>query len=186
MLQISNTYKEAILELDHDPQIFPVSPLGKWSSPIGFNSSFADLKFGDLYVTMVSPMDRDDRQLVPTSSVASQLTNLTPGNTSSLITSNASSKLTILSKAGHSTEVLNALAMQLQNETDGASSAMVLQPNLTQAQIDAMIVAGVQIDVGEFTQLEIASTKSGTIKVFGSKSTKVKSETPKGTKIKEN
>tara|TARA_Y100000310_G_scaffold323320_1_gene383503 strand:- start:598 stop:1008 length:411 start_codon:yes stop_codon:yes gene_type:complete len=134
---------------------------------------------------MISPADQDDRDLgLKNGATATQLYNRTNGSTSSVITSVASQQLVALSQAQFGVEVLNAVAMQLENETAGSSEALVLQTNLTEAQLQDIYAAQVVLATAQKTEVEVVNFSHGTATLVSSKTAvEVISDTKK-TKLK--
>jgi len=133
---------------------------------------------------MLSPMEQDDRALnLEEGAIATQLYNRTTGSTSSVITSVASQQLAALSQAQFGIEVLNAVAMQLENETAGTSEALVLQANLSKAQLQDIYAAQIVLATQQ-SEVEVVSFSHGTATLVSSKTAvEVRSNTKK-TKVK--
>jgi hypothetical protein len=134
---------------------------------------------------MISPVEQDDRALnLKDGATATQLYNRTTGSTSSVITSVASQQLAALSQAQFGIEVLNAVAMQLENETAGTSEALVLQANLSKAQLQDIYAAQVVLATAQQSEVEVVSFSHGTATLVSSKTAvEVRSNT-KQTKVK--
>jgi len=129
-------------------------------------------------------MEQDDRALnLEEGAIATQLYNRTTGSTSSVITSVASQQLAALSQAQFGIEVLNAVAMQLENETAGTSEALVLQANLSKAQLQDIYAAQIVLATQQ-SEVEVVSFSHGTATLVSSKTAvEVRSNTKK-TKVK--
>lgn len=67
-----------------------------------------------------------------------------------------------MSKTQFTTEVLNALAAQLENETAGSSEAVLLQSGLTKAQLDSITAARAALNAANSTIAETATFAHGT------------------------
>ncbi len=113
MLLLTETYIDSIQEIGEDPQLFPLSPAGGFGSAFSFSSDFASLTFADVVVDVFT-IDKYSPTIASNKgSIGNVLTNLTPGSSSSFITSLASHKLKNLKPGKTSSDILNARATQL-------------------------------------------------------------------------
>jgi hypothetical protein len=113
MLLLTETYIDSIREIGEDPQLFPLSPAGGFGSAFSFSSDFASLTFADVVVDVFT-IDKYSPTIASNKgSIGNVLTNLTPGSSSSFITSLASHKLKNLKPGKTFSNILNARATQL-------------------------------------------------------------------------
>ena len=181
MLVLTEVYNSFCVGVGEDPQTFPLSPeTNSWESSIPHDSDFCQMTFADLLKDILSPFDRDERDIFIDAQTSS---NKIVANTTSYSPSLAMSPQNTITLSTSSTNTLVIDAIQASSVLSSISGATTVQLETLAGIIEVTASEANKLDLSSpvYNKL-IVNTQQFNLKSETSSSTSI-DVAPTGTKI---